>query len=59
MSGEGPGEFSDISSMVNVHVYIEILKTFLIPLIGSRFGDNEVIFQDDKIFLFRKGISTQ
>lgn len=46
MSSKGPGEMTILTSTVNGQVYIEILDTFLIPLIEKKFGD-DVIFQDD------------
>ena len=46
-----------IISAINVHIYIEILDKFLIPLTENWFGDEEVIFQDDNLSCHRaKGI---
>ena len=53
MSFEGPGEMAIINSIINIHVYIEILDNFLIPTIENWFGNNEVIFQDD-LFIEKK-----
>ena len=59
---KGYGEMAIIITAINAHVYIEIVDNFLIPAIENRFGDNEIIFQDDNAschmvkFLFRKGI---
>ena len=36
-----------ITSTVSAQVYIEILDTCLVPSIENRFGDDDVIFQDD------------
>uniref|UniRef100_A0A096MI25 Transposase Tc1-like domain-containing protein n=1 Tax=Poecilia formosa TaxID=48698 RepID=A0A096MI25_POEFO len=35
-------------SSINAQVYIDILDSFLIPSIEQMFGDDEIIFQDDK-----------
>lgn len=48
MSFKGPGVMATITSTINAHVYIQILDTFLIPLIENWFL-NEVIFQDSNI----------
>uniref|UniRef100_A0A8C1BRT3 Uncharacterized protein n=1 Tax=Cyprinus carpio TaxID=7962 RepID=A0A8C1BRT3_CYPCA len=53
MSSKGPGEMTILTSTVNGQVYIEILDTFLIPLIEKKFGD-DVIFQDDNELLNKK-----
>lgn len=44
MPGKGPGEMAVITSSINAQVYIEILDTFVIPLIESRFHYDGVIF---------------
>lgn len=36
-----------ITSTLSAQVYIEILDTFLLPSMEEKFGDDEVIFQDD------------
>lgn len=44
LSGKGLGEMPMITSTVHAQVYIQILETFLIPLIENRFGGGEVIY---------------
>lgn len=36
-----------ITFLVNAQVYIEVLDTFVIPSVKRRFGDEDVISQDD------------
>ena len=49
MSGEGPGEMAATTSAVNAQVDIKIL----IPSVKRRFGDAELIFQDDDASFYR------
>ena len=47
MSFKGPGKLAIITTIINVHVHIEILYNFLIPSIENWFGEEKVIFQDN------------
>ena len=57
MTFKKPREMVIIISVINIHVYMEILDNFLLTLIENWFGDHEVIFQDDYTSCHRtKGI---
>jgi len=47
MWGKGPGKMAAITSTVNVQVDTETLDPFLILSVKKKFGEAEVIFQDD------------
>lgn len=55
MSGKGPGVIAVITSTVNVHVYIEIVDTFLILSFESRFGDEDV-FPSIRIIIYHTAL---
>ena len=40
-------EMAIITSTISAHIYIEFLDNFLIPSVENRFGNDEVISQDD------------
>ena len=48
MSLKAAGRISIIPSTINANVYIEIHNNVPIPSIKNLFGDDEVIFQDNK-----------
>lgn len=54
MSFSGIGEIATIPSTINAHVYIENLNKFLILLIGNCFGDNKVLFMEDRYLVAGK-----
>ena len=42
-----------IKTTINSQIYIDILDHFLIPTIDNAYGDEDVMFQDDKAFWHR------
>ena len=59
MPGKGPGQMSVITFTVNAQAYVELLDTFLNPLVERMFGDVEFILQDDSASSHRaKSIQT-
>ena len=52
---KGSEEMATIT-LINVHIFIEILNNFLIPSIKNCFGDNEIILQNNASFHRAKGI---
>ena len=47
MSFNGSRKMRIVILTINIHVYFEILASFLIQSVENWFGDDEVIFQED------------
>jgi len=54
MSGKGPGKMAASNSTGNAQVDSDILDSFLNPSIQRRFGDAELILQDDDASFHRE-----